>query len=60
MNKTFFHMTINFEDDHVEATFTGEEIEDLVKCTPEARIRPRHIKVINEIQELMKEYRKQG
>ena len=60
MNKTFFSMSINFEDDQVDALFTGEEIQTLAPRHKDAIIRPRHIKLINEIQELMKEYRKQG
>lgn len=52
MAKINYSMEISLPDDKVRITFTGEEVNF------EGKIRPRHLKIVSTIVDLMREFRK--
>lgn len=49
-----YEMTIHFNKDGVTVTFTGETVK--FSDVPDCPIRPRHLRVVNDIHRLIREY----
>jgi hypothetical protein len=55
MNVLDYEMIIDFKEDGIKVKFDGEKVSELI-VEPSKVIRHKHIRLISNIQELMREY----